>query len=308
MRKTVVLALAAALALAVRPLHAQFGPELPDPTDLGLDSQFAAYFALTSSPFGVLPPLLSAPAPAIGQRGIGLRAQFGQITDPVGGIGGFDISRRIVAGGLDIPVGLGTLGLTGGYLDYGCDEISEQIDFDGDGVNDFGVALGCKSGMTGAATWSMPLIATAPGEVGGTGWLLGLDAGVGMSSGDLFEVRVSGAEGFPFNVGVKLGASTLTAGVGLPMGLVVRSGGVTVVPHLLPRLAWGRTELDLPNVGELPPGTDDSPSESAVRFMLGGGVGLQFSGTGLGMHVGMQKVFVDEGKLAVGVGLSWAMR
>ena len=305
MRRTVVLALAFALALAARPLHAQFGPELPDPSELGLDSKFAAYFALTSTPLGVLPPFLGAPAAAGARRGIGFRAQFGQISDPVEDLAGFDISRRVIAGGIDIPLARGTLGLTAGYLEYGCDEISQQIDFDGDGVNDFGLTLGCESGMTGAASWSMPLIASAPGELGGTGWMLGLDASLGLSSGDLLKVRLSG--GFP-GLAISLGASTLTAGVGLPLGLVVRSGGVTVVPHLMPRLAWGRTELDLPNFGELPPGTDDSPSESDVRFMLGGGLGLQFSGTALGVHLGMQKVFVEDGKLAVGAGLSWAMR
>ena len=49
-------------------------------------------------------------------------------------------------------------------------------------------------------------------------------------------------------------------------------------------------------------------SESGVRFVLGGGLGLQFHGSALGVHFGAQKVFVEDGEIAFGAGLSWAMR
>ena len=312
MRTTRVFAItiAAALALATHPLRAQI-PEIPDVSGLTSDPKFAAYVAITSTPLGILPPLLSgpaAPATTAGLRGIGFRAQFGQITDPVAPEVDFDLSRRLIAGGIDIALGPGTLGLTAGYLDYGCDELRESVDFDEDGINDFSASLGCGSGMAGAVTWSMPLVRTVPAEGGGTSFLVGLDAGLGVGSGEMVQLRVSAPDPqFPLNLSLNLDASTLATGVGLPVGLVARSGGVTVIPHIQPRLAWGRTSVEFPGLGDIVGGTDDEFEESDVRFMLGGGVGLEFA-SGLGLHFGVQKVFVEDGKLAFGAGLSWAMR
>jgi len=307
MRRTLVLSLAALLALAAHPLRAQV-PVIPDVSELSVDPKFAAYFAITSTPLGTLPSFVSAPAGA-GPRAVSFRAQFGQISDPVAPEVDFDISRRLIAGGIDIPLGPGSLGLTAGYLDYRCDELSESIDFDGDGTFDFSASLGCGNSMTGAVSWSMPLLRTIAAEGAGTSFLVDLDASVGLSSGDVLQARISAPDPeLPLNLRFNFEASTLAAGLGLPVGFVVRSTGVTVTPHVVPRVAWGRTSFELPALGGLGEGTDDSVEESDVRFMLGGGLGLQFHGTRLGLHFGVQKVFVEDGKLAFGAGLSWAMR
>ena len=312
MRRTVVLAVAAALPLAARAPHAQIIPDVPDVTDLAPASKYLAYFAITSTPLGALPPAVGAQlAGADRQRGIGFRAQFGQVTDQgLGGLnaGSFDITRRVIAAGIDIPLGRGTLGLTGGYLDFGCDEINGEFDLDGDGVNDFGLRLGCKSGLTGGASWSMPLIRHAPASAARTGVLVGLDADVGASSGDLLEARITDASaGSPLSLTVKLSTSALAAGLGIPVGLVVRSGGLTVVPHVVPRVAWGRTKIEVPSLGGLGADAGLSAAEDDVRFMLGGGLSL-LSDSGLGIEVGVQKVFVDQGKTTIGAGVSWTRR
>jgi len=277
-------------------------------SELSVDPKFAAYFAITSTPLGTLPSVVRAPMSA-GPRGFSFRAQFGRISDPVAPEVDFDIARRLIAGGIDIPLGPGTLGLTAGFLDYSCDELRQSVDFDGDGVDDFSASLGCGNSMTGAVSWSMPLLRTIPSEGAGTSFLVGLDASVGLSSGDVLQARISAPDPqLPLNLRVNFEASTLAAGLGLPVGFVLRSPGVTVTPHVLPRVAWGRTSFELPALGEVDGSTDDSIEESDVRFMLGGGLGLQFTGTGFGLHVGVQKVFVEDGKLAFGAGLTWAMR
>jgi opacity protein-like surface antigen len=47
----------------------------------------------------------------------------------------------------------------------------------------------------------------------------------------------------------------------------------------------------------------DETSESALKFMLGAGVGVGLQ-NGMGINVGMRKVFVDEGETQFGLGLT----
>ncbi|HEY8793666.1 MAG TPA: hypothetical protein VIM15_01890 [Gemmatimonadaceae bacterium] len=71
--------------------------------------------------------------------------------------------------------------------------------------------------------------------------------------------------------------------------------GVQFVPFVSPGFGWGHI-------------TDSNNSESGTRFMLGGGVEIVSSNSGLGFTLGAQKVFIDGGKLVFGAGVTWARR
>jgi hypothetical protein len=71
--------------------------------------------------------------------------------------------------------------------------------------------------------------------------------------------------------------------------------GVQIVPFVSPGFGWGRV-------------SEGGDSESGTRFVLGGGVGIVSSNSGLGLTLGAQKVFIDGGKLVFGAGLTWARR
>ena len=88
--------------------------------------------------------------------------------------------------------------------------------------------------------------------------------------------------------------------MGLPLSLVAKSPGVTVVPMLRPGFAYGHSSGEVEFDGET-----EEASESGTRFMLGGGVGLFFVNRGLGLHVGAQKVFIEDGKTVIGLGVTF---
>ena len=50
---------------------------------------------------------------------------------------------------------------------------------------------------------------------------------------------------------------------------------------------------------------DGTPSESGSRFMLGAGIGMLNASNGWGVSVGMQKVFIDQGKTVFGLNFSY---
>jgi hypothetical protein len=87
-----------------------------------------------------------------------------------------------------------------------------------------------------------------------------------------------------------LGLMSLSAGV--PLALVLKSGDMTWAPFVTPGLGWGRVS---------PTGID---SESGSRFMVGAGLGVS-NRNGWGVSVGMQKVFIDQGKTVFGLNLSY---
>jgi hypothetical protein len=89
-----------------------------------------------------------------------------------------------------------------------------------------------------------------------------------------------------------LGLLSFSAGV--PVALVLKSGDMTFAPFVTPGLGWGRIS---PTGGT---------SESGTRFMTGAGLGVSHR-NGWSVSLGMQKVFIDQGKTVLGLNLSWGI-
>ncbi len=107
-----------------------------------------------------------------------------------------------------------------------------------------------------------------------------------------FVLGLSGRIGFAKpNDGTAWSASA-SAPLSMAMGSPT---GVQFVPFVSPGFGWGHI-------------SEGSDSESGTRFMLGGGVGIVSSNSGLGFTLGAQKVFIDGGKLVFGAGVTWARR
>lgn len=85
--------------------------------------------------------------------------------------------------------------------------------------------------------------------------------------------------------------TALSFSAGAPFALVLKNGDMTWAPFVTPGLGWGRLSAN---------GT----SESGTRFMMGAGLGVTHR-NGWGVSVGMQKVFIDQGKTVFGLNLSY---
>lgn len=85
--------------------------------------------------------------------------------------------------------------------------------------------------------------------------------------------------------------TALSLSAGAPFALVLKNGDMTWAPFVTPGLGWGRLSAN---------GT----SESGTRFMMGAGLGVTHR-NGWGVSVGMQKVFIDQGKTVFGLNLSY---
>ena len=85
--------------------------------------------------------------------------------------------------------------------------------------------------------------------------------------------------------------TALSLSAGAPFALVLKNGDMTWAPFVTPGLGWGRLSAN---------GT----SESGTRFMMGAGFGVSHR-NGWGASVGMQKVFIDQGKTVFGLNISY---
>ena len=63
------------------------------------------------------------------------------------------------------------------------------------------------------------------------------------------------------------------------------------VPYVTPAFGFGRAG-------------GGGASESGVRFLLGGGVGLYNPESSVSVHAGFQQIFISGAKMLFGVGLS----
>ena len=89
-----------------------------------------------------------------------------------------------------------------------------------------------------------------------------------------------------------LGLLSFSAGV--PFALVLKSGDMTFAPFVTPGFGWGRIS---------PTGVS---TISGSRFMMGAGLGFTHS-NGWGVSLGMNKVFIDQGKTVLGLNLSYGI-
>jgi hypothetical protein len=89
--------------------------------------------------------------------------------------------------------------------------------------------------------------------------------------------------------------SALSLAVSLPLGVDLSTDGPHLIPYLVPGVGYGRVS-----------GDDDS--ESGTRPMLGGGFAIVSRQSGLGIHFGFHKTFVEDGETVFGLGLSFGGR
>jgi hypothetical protein len=83
--------------------------------------------------------------------------------------------------------------------------------------------------------------------------------------------------------------TALAAGVGLPVAVATGDAGARIAAFVSPGIGFGR----LSGSGE---------SESGVRPMLGGGAGVRFGQ--ITVSASAQKVFIDDGEIQFGLGVS----
>ena len=202
---------------------------------------YIAYFALTVTPQGALPP-----------------ASFG--ADAGTAPTSFDVRY--------------------GRISYGRDE----------NFNDFGLSASTPVG---------------PGRIGGTLGavtcdgcdmlvMVGVDYEqalfVQQHQGNALAIGIAPSFGITKPTGDDEG-TVMSASIGLPLSVSAGSASRVTV-FLTPGLGYGRLSAE----GE---------SESGTRPMLGAGVRLR-TASGIGFNVGMQKVFIEDGEVVLGAGLSIA--
>ena len=166
-----------------------------------------------------------------------------------------------------------------------------------DGFNTFGVSASMPvSGFTLGATLgylspSCPTGATCDGNM-----MLGLNGETRLG-----EMPISDSKKNPNKITLGLRSdfgwanpeetTALSLSAGVPVTLVARSGNMTFAPFITPGFGWGRLSAD-------------GASESGSRFHLGAGIGM-LNANGWGVSVGMQKVFIEEGKSVFGLNISY---
>jgi hypothetical protein len=191
-----------------------------------------------------------------------------------------DTGRRNFGIGVEIPLARASLGFTGGLVDYTCDTGGEDVE--------------CKNAIMLGGRFAMPLLTTAVGggTTGQSSLFLGLNTSVGFATGDVIEGSIFGDT-------FKVGGRGFSVGIGFPVGLVARSGTITITPFVEPAFFWGQTKFDF----ESSFGNEET-TESGTGFALGGGLSLGFA-NGLSLDIGVKKVMIDEANALIGLGLSF---
>jgi opacity protein-like surface antigen len=233
----------------------------------------AACAAATTTPFGALPTNLPASWLGRTSTGIGFNFGFGSMSEEG------DAGRRNFGIGIDIPVGRASLGFTGGLADFTCDVPEADVE--------------CKNAIMLGARFATPLIST-PVSGGGTGqsFIVGLNTSLGFSTGDILSFSDPGDS-------FEIGGRGITVGIGVPLGLVARSGTITITPFVEPAFFWGQTKFDVNSTFG-----NEEETESGTGFSFGGGVSFGFA-NGLALDIGFKKVMIDEANALIGVGLSF---
>jgi len=92
------------------------------------------------------------------------------------------------------------------------------------------------------------------------------------------------------------GGNALSLGLSLPVGAELKGAtGPVFIPFLVPGFGYGRI-------------SGGGDSESGTRPMLGGGIAIAGRQSTFALHLGFQKVFVDEGETTFGLGMSVGRR
>jgi len=92
------------------------------------------------------------------------------------------------------------------------------------------------------------------------------------------------------------GGAALSLGISLPVGAELSGAtGPVFIPFLVPGFGYGRIFAD-------------GDSESGSRPMLGGGIAIAGRQSTFALHLGFQKVFIEEGETTFGLGMSIGRR
>lgn len=208
---------------------------------------YAAYYALTFTPQGSLPPLVNG-AQVTGPTSI--TARYGRLS-----YGGDDDTFNNVALTFDLAAGARSrVGLTAEAVMSDCSGCDPIV----------GLALDFET------------VISASTREGGTTMSVGFkpSAGIAKSTEDNDGTAMSASLGVPF-----------------ALRAAAPGSGFAVTPYLVPALGFGRM-------------SGGGGSESGFRPMLGGGVRIDSQTSGFGAMLGFQKVFIEDGEMVFGAGLS----
>lgn len=163
-----------------------------------------------------------------------------------------------------------------------------------------GVSYGISAGTLGlTAGYLQPGIDDADGHfmLGGH-FARGL-ANVAMSPSAALNIGVDATLGWASRTETSTAGDVdvglLSAEIGVPVATVAGSGNWRFVPYVQPGLGWGRVSAE-------------DESESGTQFMVGAGLGIMDGTRGIGINVGMKKVFMEDGETVLGLGFSWNPR
>lgn len=107
-----------------------------------------------------------------------------------------------------------------------------------------------------------------------------------------FTLGLSGRVGFS----KPSGATVWSASASVPFSIALGNrAGLQVVPFVSPGLGWGSIN-------------EGGSSTSGERFLLGGGIGVVSSKSGVGLTVGVQKIFISGGRTVFGAGFTVSPR
>ena len=240
--------------------------------------QQSAYRAMIYTPVAGLPPL----PPVIdslgrkGSSGVTLQGRLGHLSRRGG------LSLTTYGAGVEIPRGRMRLGATLAYMSASC-----GFEWEGDSDCSGDVMLG---GSVRGLLMSTP-VGEKPAPP-----VKGRKAPPPPKNESKFVVGFDGSAGYS----PKQGESALAFSAGLPSGIVLQNGSMRITPFITPGLGYGR----LGSVAEF----EDEPATAhgTIVPMIGGGVGVDFSTTGVGVNVGFQRVLKGAGGATqIGIGVTW---
>jgi hypothetical protein len=217
---------------------------------------FVAFLALSATPPGALPPLLTR-SMAGGPRTLG-----GPGSGTSTGLGVFQVAARY------------------GYGRIPTDSPDEDARY-----NTFvGTAL-YSAGEAATITGSVGLLdPTCSGADCGSQWVFSVGGDIALGGTTLgasptsprLTVGLNGEIGYTSKEDV----TATSAVAGVPLSVVFGSGQTKIVPYLVPAFGYGRARFEA-----------GDPEESATRFLLGGGIGLMNISSLVNVSAGFQKIF-----------------
>ena len=173
-----------------------------------------------------------------------------------------------------------------------------KFDGDDDAVNNFGIGGSFAAGPTTLHLSGGVLTCNGCRSL----VMLGADLTAALATRPLgtngnadFSVALQPSIGYGKGTGDD-GVTALSVGLGLPLSISIgRGDGARVVPFLTPGYGYGRLS-----------GSGDE--DSGTRTMLGGGLAFTNLGGSMGIHLGFQKVFLEDAPTTFGLGFSLAPR